>query len=219
MKTRSVLLNTTALLGSLFLLSCNVTGSPTLKPQPRPVEESPISGRYSMLTICQGGEGLCLFTAPNVWRLIYSKEDSSFTIEFRDLAAGLTLVKEQGHEAPGSIFLLDPSGRYILRRDLLQDMFFAEEFGERSDGAIILCNKGAVGNGWCDTWTDLPAGKHTGTTDFPEGCTWPRFLPDGSGVCWQSAEQKLSIEEGPRDGSFKAYQVPFQAPYYSRQLH
>ncbi len=98
-------------------------------------------------------------------------------------------------------------------------MFFAEEFGERSDGAIILCNKGAAGNGWCDTWTDLPAGKHTGTTDFPEGCSWPRFLPDGSGVCWQSAEQKLSIEEGPRDGRFKIYQVPFQDPYYFQDLN
>jgi hypothetical protein len=157
--------------------------------------------------------------APDAWRLVFPKEDSSFTIEFRDLTDGIVLLKEQGHEEPGSIFLIDSAGRFLVRRDLLQGFFFTEEFGERSDGAVVLCNRGARGDAWCDTWSDLPAGKLTGATQFPEDCTWPRFLPDGSGVCWLNIERKLAIESGPLDGRFKSYQIPLQPPFKLQELH
>jgi hypothetical protein len=195
----------------LLTVSCVEAELGTANQRPLTATGTPDTGSQALFAFCPGGRDLCTFTPPDQWRPVWLREGDGFNIAYRELAAGLVLIKEQGHQASGSVFIVDPFARCLVRRDLLGDMEFTEEFGVRADGAVVLCSaKRTTGSESCDLWADFPGGKLTATTDFPEGCLWPRFLPDGSGVCWKRAERTLSIEDGPHDSRFKSYRIPLE---------
>jgi hypothetical protein len=123
MQIRSTSCQALELLGSILLISCVATGSQAPTPQ-RSMDGTPGLGVQPLFALCPGGKGLCAFTVPDTWKVIFPRDDPRFVIEFRELVGGLALVKEQGHQASGSLFLVSSSGRLLLRRDLLQDMFF-----------------------------------------------------------------------------------------------
>jgi hypothetical protein len=150
---------------------------------------------------------VCRFTPPTTWQPIFAS-DPLDRIEIRALTGGLTLVKGDGRQGTGSLFLVQQDGRILARYDLLSEAPLEEVISESSRGPTLLCNTDAQSNTWCDTWWNVNAAKLPAASDFPDHCGWPRFLPDGSGVCWDRSGMTLEFQPAPSGFPFFRRMLP-----------
>jgi hypothetical protein len=167
---------------------------------------APVHGSWSIVARCRDGHGLCRFWPPASWERVFTY--SRNWDDFRALRGGALVVREYAHEAGGSLFVISADGRVVVTYDLYTGLPLDGVFGERADGSALLCNGDEYGRTWCDVSWDPLGRKPEAVPIFPSGCSWPRFLPDGSSVCWHTFDNTLELEEAPRSGRFSSYEVP-----------
>ncbi len=144
--------------------------------------------------LCPKGEGICAYTPPADWRLLWSTE-VRLGLEFWRPRDHFIVAKLSGHVGPHYLVVLDDSGNVILARNLWNDGRLREVSGPGPRGSIVVCQGTWQGQG-CDTVVGSWESAHQLFWDAYAGvppCSFPRVDEEDRSICLVSGPPRRLV--------------------------
>jgi hypothetical protein len=142
--------------------------------------------------VCPSGRGICTWGPNRGWRTFWAGQGADLIQDFRETVDGRIVLLLRGHAAPGTILVFAANGSLQAIKELSGQSPFPAVVGDTLAGDVVLCDSQPEPP-HCDVRLPGPRGL-SGFPEFPSGCLYPRFLAEGSAICFQDVpDAALSV--------------------------